>query len=426
VPLAMPVAVCACLLLAASVMTVQGLALAGDGSYYLVHILGTNSIFDSRGPRMLANVVREAPVLLAARAGLIDTHALTVLLGVGQLVFPAIAWSVAILLTRADRLVFCAVALTATLCALTTWLFNVSEGVLAVALTALLAALMWRHIWSWLHALTAIAVAVVLVASYETALVTGLVFAAWGVWRARRATGPADGYGSIGVAALSLLSIFAAVVGMTRPGPGNARSFLYFVFSLEPWGLFVALAGVVALVGAMATMDAGRARAAISGSGLLLLAIGVGGLDVTTVTAFQARGGSAVATVLLAGFLFWQWTVAIAAPARSRLIPTWLLVVPVVFAGATAGLLVSASTTWARSLSAFRSEVNRTQRIAVAERVVPNGKQRVLWDWTAASLSLVVRRSASGGILVDRDPSYVPFAPEDARKQLDDSFVWNP
>jgi hypothetical protein len=407
-------------------MTVQGLALAGDGSYYLVHILGTNSIFDSRGPRMLANVVREAPVLLAARAGLVDTHALTVLLGVGQLVFPAIAWSVAIFLTRADRLVFCAVALTATLCALTTWLFNVSEGVLAVALTALLAVLMWERIWSWLHASAAIAVAVVLVASYETALVTGLVFGAWGVWRSRRTTCAADRYGSIGVAALALLSIATAVSAMTRPGPGNARSFLYFVVSVEPWGLFVALAGVVVLVGAMATMDAGRARPAVAGAGLLLLAVGVGGLDVTTVTAFQARGGSSVAVMLLAGFLFWQWTVAIPARAHSRLIPTWLLVVPVVFAAATAGLLLSASTTWTRSLSAFRSEVNRTQRVAVAERVVPNGKQQVLWDWTAASLSLIVRRSASGGILVDRDPSYVPFAPKDGRKQLDDSFVWKP
>jgi hypothetical protein len=407
-------------------MAMQGLALAGDGSYYLVHILGTNSIFDSRGPRMLANVVREMPVLLAARAGLVDTHALTVLLGVGQLVFPAIAWSVAIFLTRADRLVFCAVALSATLCALTTWLFNVSEGVLAVALTALLAVLMWRHIWNWFDALTAIAVAVVLVASYETALVSGLVFAAWGVWRSRGATDPADRYGSFGVAALSLLSIVTAVIAMTRPGPGNARSFVYFVVSVEPWGLFVALAGVVVLVGAMATMDAGRARAAVSGGGLLLLAVGIGGLDVTTVTAFQARGGSAVAAVLLAGFLFWQWTVAIAGRARSRLIPTWLLVVPVLFAGVTAALLLSASTSWARSLSAFRSEVNRTERIAVAERVVPNGKQQVLWDWTAASLSLIVRRSASGGILVDRDPSYVPFVPRDARKQLDDSFVWKP
>jgi len=407
-------------------MTLQGLALAGDGSYYLVRILGTNQFFDSLGPRMFANVVRETPVLFAAWGGLTDTHALTVLHGVGQLMFPALIWSAAILLTRTDRIVFCAVALTATLCALTTWLFSVSEGVLAVALTALVAVLLWRREWHWAHALTAMAASLVLVASYETALVTGVAFAAWGTWRARRAISPPDRIGSIGVAVLSLFSICGAGLGMAMPGPGNARSFLYFVFSLEPWGLFVALAGVAALVSAMATMDAGHARTALVGVGTLLLAVGVVGLDVNTVTAFEARGGSAVAAVLLAGFLFWNWAVELRGEAPRNAAPTWLLGVPVLFAAATVGLLLTASTSWALSLNYFRDEVNRGPRIAEAERVVPVGKRQVLWDWTAASLSLIVRSRASSGVLVDRDPSYVPFLPEDARDQLDDSYVWKP
>ena len=69
---------------------------------------------------------------------------LTLLLGVGQLVLPAIVWSLAIVLSRADRLVCAAVAMIAGLNAGATWFLSVSEIVLAVPLTTLVAVLLWQ------------------------------------------------------------------------------------------------------------------------------------------------------------------------------------------------------------------------------------------------------------------------------------------
>jgi hypothetical protein len=79
---------------------------------------------------------------------------------------------------------------------------------------------------------------------------------------------------------------------------------------------------------------------------------------------------------------------------------------------------------WSRSLDAFRVHVDRTQGDAIAADVLPVGRRDVLWGWTASSLSLLVRESPTSGILVDRNPSFIPFPPADAREQLADAFTW--
>jgi hypothetical protein len=83
-----------------------------------------------------------------------------------------------------------------------------------------------------------------------------------------------------------------------------------------------------------------------------------------------------------------------------------------------------ASAEWERSLEAFRAAITRAQGVAYADEVLPLDRQDVLFDWTSSSLSLIVRSRPSDGILVDRAPSLVPFAPREARAQLPDDFVW--
>ncbi len=121
--------VCLLLVATAAIMAASSVALSGDGAFYLVRILGTEDVY---GPsaRMLGNAVRQAPVLIGVRAGLTDTYLLAVLLGVGQLVFPAAIWCLAIVLARAQLVAFTAVAMLAGLCAGTTWLFNTGESVI--------------------------------------------------------------------------------------------------------------------------------------------------------------------------------------------------------------------------------------------------------------------------------------------------------
>ena len=91
VPTAFVVAVAVALTATALVLSWRSLALAGDGSYYLVRVLASEDVF---GPwsRVAANAVRQAPVLAAVRIGATDTSLLALLLGFGQLLIPAIVW----------------------------------------------------------------------------------------------------------------------------------------------------------------------------------------------------------------------------------------------------------------------------------------------------------------------------------------------
>ncbi len=234
-PFAAVVAACSLLVGAASVMTWQGVALAADGAFQLVRILATGDVYGSDA-RILAAGAHQGAVVIAARAGVTDTHTLAILLGVGQLLLPAIAWSIAIVLCRADRLVCAAVLMIAGLSAGATWFVNVSEIVLAVPLTVLIAVLLWQpQAWRRREIVLAAAAASVLVASYETAVLTGSLLAVWAIWRASRSGTRIETLGCWMVAALSTLSVIVAVWG-TRTGsnPTHSQSFLYFIVSLGP------------------------------------------------------------------------------------------------------------------------------------------------------------------------------------------------
>jgi hypothetical protein len=80
--------------------------------------------------------------------------------------------------------------------------------------------------------------------------------------------------------------------------------------------------------------------------------------------------------------------------------------------------------TWSQSLDAFRARVNATEETIVVDDVLPSDRRAVIWGWTSSSMSLLLRSGPDAGILVDRNPSLVPFAPSAARRQLDDEYTW--
>jgi hypothetical protein len=435
VPLSVVLLVCLLLVTTAFVMTMGSLALAGDGSFYLVRILDTEEVF-SPDSRILGNAIRQAPVLIAVHLGLEDTHLLSALLGIGQLVLPAAIWSAALVLSRASSLAFSAVAMTAGLCAGTTWFFNVAEVVLATPLTVLVVVLLWRpQEWGWRHAVLAIAASSILVASYESVVVTGPILAVWAAWRAARSRSSIDRLGVSIVAVVTSLSVVAGFAGIVfAREPSHARSLLYFVVSGEPWQLYIGLAAIAVLVAAMASHLDPTLRSILLGAGLACAAVAIYTLVPTSQEAFAARGGAAIAALALQLFLFWLWIrdrapSSATAHARwaTRVEPAqtqWLLLVPVLFVAAMAYVDISAVGGWTRSLSAFQAEVDRAKGPTQVDEVLPEDRRHVVWGWTSSSLSLIVRHSAEAGILVDRNPSIVPFPPYTAREQLADKYTW--
>ena len=129
-------AMCALLVGTAFVMATQSLALAADGAFQLVRALGSEDVYGPLDARALAAWIHQGVVVVAVHAGVTDTQLLAFLLGVGQLVLPAIVWSLAIVVSRTDRLVCAAVAMIAALNAGTTWFLSVNEVVQAEPLLA--------------------------------------------------------------------------------------------------------------------------------------------------------------------------------------------------------------------------------------------------------------------------------------------------
>lgn len=421
-------AMCVLLVGTALVMAMESLALAADGAFQLVRALGSEDVYVPLDARALAAWAHQCFAVLAARAGVSDTEQLTFLLGAGQIVLPALAWSLAIALSRADRLVCATVAMIAGLNAGTTWFLSVNEVVLAAPLTTLVAVVLWQpRPWGWHHGLVALAAATLLVATYETAMLTGAVLAVWAGWRAARSANRGERYGCALVGALSLLSVLVAVAG-ARVGekPTHSRSLLYYVVSLEPWPFYVALAGIAGVTLGSGPWLEGRVRRVVLVLGCAALIAAVVGLEPSVFTGFQARGGAAVAAFLLEVFLMWRWiegrrsSARADKPLRGRL-PA---VIAVAFVAAMVVVNVQPVRTWSRSLDAFRAEVDAADGTVVVDEVLARDRRAVVWGWTSSSLSLLLRGTPDSGILLDGNPSLVPFPPSEARSQLSDDYTW--
>jgi len=175
-------------------------------------------------------------------------------------------------------------------------------------------------------------------------------------------------------------------------------------------------------------------RSILLGTGVAAAAVAIYTFTPTTQEAFAARGGAAIAALALQLFLLWLW-ICDRAPSSATAHPRWagrvepvqsrwLLFVPVLFVAAIAYAEVSAIGRWTRSLDAFQAAVDRATGPTQVDEVLPEDRRHVVWGWTSSSLSLIVRHRAGAGILVDRNPSIVPFPPYAAREQLADKYTW--
>jgi hypothetical protein len=418
--------VCIVLLATAAVMTAQAVALTADGPFNLVRLIATDEVFAPHA-RYLGSLVRQAPALLGIRSGVTDTYWLAVLLGVGYVVIPAAVWSGALLFTTSDVRAFAAVAVTAGVTALATWFCSVSESVLAVALTGLVSVLLWRaQPWGWGVITLASTASLILVASYETALATSTILGLWAIARARATAVHRERIGCAIVALASAAAIVMSVSGsFSGQNSSNSRSFAYFVVSLDPAAVYVVLACGALVVAGFVVSDR-RLRAALLVSGLGGALLATSALDLTPSAAYAARGAAVLGLLVLQGFLVLVWrrghrdetTVVRTTELR------WALAVPVVFVAAMCAANVRALDGWSQGLDAFGDEVNAATGLVYVDDALPPNRRQAVWGWTGTSLSLVVRRSSDGGLLVDRNPSFVPFPPEDAGSQIPRTYTW--
>ena len=428
VPIWIAAAACLVLVITASVMTAAAVALAADGPFNLVKIIATDEVF-APDARYLGSLVRQGPALVGLHLGETDTYWLAVLLGVGYLVLPAAAWSVALLVSAEDTVAFAAVSATAGVTAVSTWFCSVSESVLALALTGVVSVLLWRQRpWGWGVTAVAGAVSVILIASYETAIATSAILGLWAIARARASVTASERIGCTVVAVASAAAIAVGLSGsFSGQNSSNSRSFAYFVVSLEPASVYFMLVCGLVLVAAFMVSN-GRVRIALVLLGLSGALVAVARFEPTPSSAYAGRGAAVIAVLLLQCLLAFRWRTRRTAlrdgAANGRPQLRWELAAPLAYVAALCAANIAALGAWSSGLDAFRAEVAASDGLVAVDEALAPDRRRAVWGWTAPSLSLIVRRTAEDGILVDRDPSYVPFAPTNARSQIPDTYTW--
>ena len=280
----------------------------------------------------------------------------------------------------------------------------------------------------------------VLVASYETAALTGTVLALWATWRAARSRSRLERLGCAVVALLSAVSaIYGAAWIVAARGQANAQSLLLDLLSVNPWGLYVALASGFVLIYASTPRADRRLRWICYATGALGVAVTTVRLVMTSQNVFEAsfdayaaRGGAVLAALVLELFLFvlWSRSRSPASLTASSEISVghgdrrWPLLVPVLFVAAMVFADLQALGRWSKGLDDFRAEVDQAVGVVPIDDVLPPNRQQAVWGWTSSSLSLIVRGNASAGVLVNTSPTYVPFPPMSAREQLADKYTW--
>lgn len=418
---------CSALVATSVYVAVQGVALGAEGASFLLQIIDRESIV-GQDARSFALAVRQSPVLVGVWLGETDTHRLTLLLGAGQLVLPALIWVGVVSLARSDMVVFSAVVLAASISWATTAMFSVGELAFAIPVAMLLAVLLWLPArWRNWHALLAVGAAALLTRSHEATLLLACLYGPWASLRAVRAQTRVERAACVVTASLGVVAVVAALREIERrrgdPSAENLTDSVIRLLPLEIYTLLVLAACLVALLFVSNLAPALRL-------GLLAVAEICGiasayGLFATDGDAYSGRGGALLVATVCVLLLLTLWLrKASPAPGSAASGAGWTGVwVVVVVACIPLVAAVLRAERWGDNLMRFREAVTRHHGLVPVEEVVP-GDRIVIRNGTSPVLSLIVRRTPEDAILLDRPGIPLPFPPREARSQLDDRYTW--
>ena len=409
------------------VLLLTNSSLVGDGSYYVLQAIQTGKPFRLNG-RQGINLVREGPLLLAVHQGVTNTHVLTVLEGIGFLLFPALVWILAIVSARGSRVRFTLVLVSCGLCYATMIFFSVSELTLAIPLVVLVSVLLTQPtLWSGPKAALAMVATLLLCFSHEALVPCAILLALTAVIRIRARLGTTDTRASIVVLVLSVVALGSFICTLVLwPNP-NSSTFLelpqstvllclgacsligWAVLYRRPFGL--SKIRWVLLVLAVA-FTAGGIRLAISGGPLV---------------AYWTRGAAVVLIGALQLLLLADWIVKL----RNMDPLIWSIRLS---AGATVGataflvaLLIVPTVSalrWSTVVGDFRHTISQHHGVIPATDIPQSSGTPYLWIWTNTTLSLLLRSSPSNALVENIGPGG-PFSIEYAPFQIANTYRWS-
>ena len=410
------------------VLLVTNSSLVGDGSYYVLTAIRTGQPFPLDG-RQGINLVREGPLLLGVHQGVTSTRVLTVLEGIGFLLFPALAWILAIAQTSASRVRFTLVIVSCGLCFATMIFFSVSELTLAIPLVVLASVLLTQPApWSGPKAALAIVATLFLCFSHESLVLCARILIGTAVIRIRARLGTIDTSASIAVLVLSVAVLGSFICTLVLWPNSNSNTFL----ELPASTVFLYLGGLCLIGWAVLY---GRSFG-LSKIRWILLVLAVAstlngirlGITGGPLAAYWTRGAAVTLIAALQLLLLVDWMVKL----RGMDPLIWSIrLSPGAARGATAFLLALlivptvCALRWSTVLGDFRQTVTQHQGVVPSAEVPPSPGSSYLWSWTNPTLSLLLRSSSSNAIVENMTTGFTPFSVDSAEHQIPPAYRWS-
>jgi len=420
-------AVAASLILVWVAQSVLGLrGLFADGGYYLWVELSTGDFFVPGPSRVLADVITQLPVVAALRIGVTNPQLLALLQSFGMVAIPAAMWLVALWVLR-RRDAFWSVVVAFAVVTLSSGFMAAGEYNVGYAVAALSAALLLRERIGPASAAVLLVLALVLAASYESAVYLAPLLGVATIVQLRRARRSAGPRRVVPVLLVLCLAADAAAVVLSAfsiafpRDPRNRAGAADLVGSLlrDPQ---LALAALVAVAWVALTLVLPPRLMAVRGlvAGLVALPALLPPLWFAPGMQYAGRTAAGLLLfVMLAGLFAAQWRGSPAVAVAAARAPGWiaatvvLVAMMVPFAARTDG--------FGRWLASFETRVLTTS--AEQEWSPPPsiaaGQSLYVWGWTNPFLSRLFEDDPGQGMILNpgqkpgTDPS--PPAPLPSR-----------
>lgn len=419
-------------------------SLVADGSYYLLRAIQTRGPFPLAG-RQGINLVREGPLLIAVRQGVTNTHVLTVLEGIGFVLFPALVWVLAIVRARRSRVTFTLVVISCGLSFAAPIFFSASELTLALPLVVCASLLLTQPTpWTAPDAVLAVVSTGLLFFSYEAIAPCALILAGTAAFRIKCRLGTTDTTAGILVLGLSVVVFGGAVWTLVFWPSSDSRSFV----DLSPSIVFLSLGamcllGWAVLYGRLVGMQWIRWLILVLAVPFTFQGIRLA-INDGPHAAFESRAAAATVIVALQLLLLADWLTL-----RPELV-NWLIRNQLIVqregtdevslavrlsAGATRGaaafliaLLIVPTVCafrWSTVMSDFRSSITQHTGVVPAADVQTPFASTYLWGWTNTVMSLMVRSSSRNAIVENTTTDFVPFSLDSTEQQVSPVYRWN-
>ena len=436
VPTGMVVLCVAALSICSLILIVTSASLVGDGSYYLLRAVQTRGPFPLPG-RLVSNALREGPMLIGLAAGVTNTQVLTVLEGIGFVLLPAVAWSLALVAARRARVQFTLVAVACGLCFASMMLFSVSELTLTLPLVALASVLVTRpDPWSRADAVMVVVVTGLLVLSHESVLPAVVVLMVMAVLRARARLSVTDARVSAAVAVVSGVATAVALWTLVYRPNSNSTDFLTHVEHGQPRSILLLMTGGALLLGWAVLHGRGGGTTWIGWylavPGAVLTAFGIrSAITGGPTSAYESRGFCVIVIVVLQLLLLVGWA-RLRRPDSSdgsdgsdirRSLPSgaaW---------GAAAFLVVLmlipavGALRWSAVVGAFRTTITTHSGTVPESRVESRLAGGYLWPWTNTTMSVVLRSSPGDAVVLNTIADN-PIPIHRAQQQIAPDYTW--